>query len=68
MFKRDIKKRTYQNFMLVMREIIGKGYDHDTAWEITNDIFSEVEYNPMGLSVKQRVGMIVDARQPETTR
>lgn len=59
MFKRDIKKRTYQNFMLVMREIIGKGYDTETAWKITDSIFTEVEYNPMGLSVKQRVEMIV---------
>lgn len=61
MFKQTIKKRTYRNFMLVMKEIIAKGYDHDTAWNITNHLFEEIEYNPKGMSIKQRIGYIREA-------
>lgn len=61
MFKQTIKKRTYRNFMLVMNEIMGKGYDHDTAWKITDSIFTEYEYNPNGLPIKSRVEMVAEA-------
>lgn len=61
MFKQTIKKRTYRNFMLVMKEVMSRGYDHDTAWEITNNLFCEIEYNPNGLSIKQRLEYIREA-------
>lgn len=53
---RNIKNKTYFNFMLVMNRIIAtKGYDKETAEKITHHIFDE--YNPYGKSIE---GMIDD--------
>lgn len=59
--KRNIKKRTYNNFMLVCRAVMNKGYDLDTAADITRRIFDNLEYN--GVSVWQQVDMIIDAAE-----
>lgn len=60
---RPIKTRTYYNFMRVRRMIEQKGYDPDTAGDITRRIFDEYEWNPNGLSVLDRVSRILPAEQ-----
>ena len=49
--RREIKTRTYNNFMRVMRAVMAKGYDKETAETITRGIFDKYEANPRGLSV-----------------
>lgn len=61
--KRNIKKRTYNNFVLVCRAVMNKGYDLDTAADITRRIFDNLEYN--GVSVWRQVDMIIDAAEHE---
>lgn len=43
---RPIKKRTYYNFMRVVRMIEAKGYDRETAADITRRIFNNYEFSP----------------------
>ena len=46
---KTIKNRTYNNFMYVYNIIRkSKGYDHDTAVEITDNLFDTLEANPGG--------------------
>ena len=59
--KRNIKKRTYNNFMLICRAVMNKGYDLDTAADITRRIFDNLENN--GVSVWRSVDMIIDAAE-----
>lgn len=58
---RKIRTRTYNNFLLVMREIENKGYTKEEAEEMTRRIFDEYEMNPVGLSVNARVERIIRA-------
>lgn len=59
--KRNIKKRTYNNFLTVWRAVMSKGYDQDTAEQITRQIFDNLEQN--GVSVWRSVDLIVDAAE-----
>ncbi len=63
---RTIRNRTYYNFMRVLRVIMGKGYDAETAEQITSRIFDEYEANPEGLPIWSRVGQIADRNESET--
>lgn len=56
---RAIKKKTYYNFMRVMRMIQAKGYDASEAERMTHRIFDQYEAYPDGLSVLALVDMIV---------
>lgn len=56
---RTIKKKTYHNFMRVMRMIQAKGYDASEAERMTHRIFDQYEAYPYGLSVLALVDMIV---------
>ena len=60
--KKQITKRTYNNFLRVYNAILSKGYDKDEAWKITDRIFAEFEANPQGLPILSRIEMIVDAQ------
>lgn len=48
---RAIKRKTYHNFMRVMRMIQSKGYDASEAERMTHRIFQQYEAYPNGLSV-----------------
>lgn len=56
---RAIKRKTYHNFMRVMRMIQSKGYDASEADRMTHRIFDQYESHPNGLSVLRLVDMIV---------
>lgn len=56
---RPIKRKTYHNFMRVMRMIQSKGYDASEADRMTHRIFDQYESHPNGLSVLRLVDMIV---------
>lgn len=56
---RAIKRKTYRNFMRVMRMIQSKGYDASEAERMTHRIFDQYESHPNGLSVLRLVDMIV---------
>ena len=56
---RTIKKKTYHNFMRVMRMIQDKGYDASEAERMTHRIFDQYESYPDGLSVLALVDTIV---------
>lgn len=58
---RAIKRKTYHNFMRVMRMIQAKGYDAKEAERMTHRIFEQYESYPNGLSVLAMVEMIVEA-------
>lgn len=60
---RNIKNKTYRNFMYVMKQIREKGYSFDEAEQMTHRIFDQREAWPDGLSVAQLVGMIVPAQE-----
>lgn len=61
--RRNIKKRTYNNFLTVWRAVMAKGYDQDTAEQLTRQIFDNLEQN--GVSVWRSVDLIVDATEHE---
>ena len=56
---RTIRKKTYNNFMYVMKQVQNKGYDFCEAEQMTHRIFDQVESCPEGLSVMRLVEMIV---------
>lgn len=58
---RAIKRKTYHNFMRVMRMIQAKGYDAEEAERMTHRIFEQYDAHPDGLSVLAMVEMIVEA-------
>lgn len=60
---RNIKHKTYNNFMLVMKHIQNKGYDFNEAEKITHNIFNQFENNSMGLSINQLINMIVQKEE-----
>ena len=60
--KKQITKRTYNNFLRVYNAILSKGYNEGEAWKITDRIFAEFEANPQGLPILSRIEMIVDAQ------
>ena len=57
---RTIKKRTYYNFMLVRKSVEAKGWDAETAGEITRNIFDQYEECPQGLSVWGLVDLVAE--------
>jgi hypothetical protein len=59
---RTIKRRTYYNFQLVKKAVLAKGWDAETASEITRNIFDQYESNPCGLSVWGLVDLIATNR------
>ena len=59
---RPIKKRTYYNFMRVVRMIEAKGYDHETAADITRRIFNNYEFSP-DRPVLDMVAMVITAEE-----
>lgn len=58
--RKPIKTKTYYNFMLVMKSIIAKGYDRETAEKLTHRIFDN--YNPNGLPIWSSVDLILDKK------
>ena len=60
--KKQITKRTYNNFLRVYNAILSKGYNEDEAWKITDRIFAEFEANQQGLPILSRIEIIVDAQ------
>ena len=58
---RKIVNLTYNNFMLVMKKIMEKGYGKDEAEKITRHIFEQREAFPEGLSVEALINMVQDA-------
>ena len=56
---RAIMRKTYYNFMRVMRMLQAKGYDAAEAERMTHRIFDQYESYPDGLSVLVLVDMIV---------
>ena len=49
MARKTIRNKTYANFMTVYNAVIKeKGYDKETAGEITRNLFDNLEYNPGG--------------------
>lgn len=58
--RRAIKTRTYNNFMRVLRAVMAKGYDRETAETITRRIFDQYEANPRGLSVWGLFDLVAD--------
>ena len=46
---RNIKNKTYYNFIYIMNIIINKGYSKEEAEQITHRIFDN--HNPLGLSI-----------------
>ncbi len=61
---RAIKRKTYYNFMRVMRMIQAKGYDTSEAERMTHGIFDQYESHPNGLSVLRLVDMIIEKEEP----
>lgn len=57
--KYRIRNRNYRNFMMVMKQIEAKGYDHDTSWEMTNGFFNQLEWHPDGISIETMVSMVI---------
>lgn len=57
-----IKRRTYNNFLKVYKQILAKGYSEDESWKITDRIFTEFEMNPQGLPIESRIKLIVNAQ------
>ena len=55
---KPIRKKTYYNFMRVMRMIEAKGYDAEESERLTHRIFDDYEACPEGLSILKRVDMI----------
>lgn len=58
---KPIKRKTYYNFMRVVRMIQEKGYDFEESCKTAHRIFEQYESCPSGLSVLQLVSMIVSA-------
>ena len=56
---KPIKRKTYYNFMRVVRMIEAKGYDFDESCKTAHRIFEQYEFCPGGLTVLQLVSMIV---------
>jgi hypothetical protein len=60
---KQIKNKTYHNFMRVARMIERKGYDWETAAQLAHNVFAQYEFNPSGWSVLQLVDMIIPASE-----
>ena len=58
---RNIRKKTYNNFLLVMKQIEAKGYDKATAETITHQLFDRL--NPQGLPMAAMIAQIVPAAE-----
>lgn len=54
-----IRKRTYRNFVWVMKQIMAKGYDQDEAWKTTNHFFNQLEDYPNGISIEKMVEQVL---------
>lgn len=61
--RKPIKSKTYYNFMRVVRMIEAKGYDRETSARLTHNIFDDYEAAPTGLSILDRVDMILTAAE-----
>ena len=59
--KRPIKRRTYSNFLKVWQAVQAKGYDPETAADITRNLFDQYEENPEGLPMWSRLELIRNA-------
>ena len=59
---RQIKEKTYYNFMRVVRMIQSKGYDFDESVRVTERIFDQYESCPSGLNILQMVSQIIQAQ------
>ena len=64
---REIKNRTYYNFMRVMKVIRAKGYEHEEAAQIVRNIFNEFEACPTGMGVLARAELILPADEYRQT-
>jgi len=60
---KPIKRKTYYNFMRVVRIIEAKGYDHDVAVRLAHQKFEQFDSNPSGLPILSLVDMIVPAAE-----
>lgn len=60
---RPIKRKTYYNFMRVVRMIQAKGYDFYTASTLAHQKFEQYEHNPKGLPILTMIDMILPAEE-----
>lgn len=58
---KTIKRKTYNNFMYVMKQIQNKGYGFKEAERMTHFIFDQIEACPDGLSAAQLIARIQEA-------
>ena len=54
-----MKNLTYLNRMAVIRRIEAKDYDFETAERLTRNVLAAFQAAPEGLSIEQRVNMIL---------
>lgn len=60
-----VKNLTYRNLMVVIHKIEAKGYDFETSKRLTQDIFTEFQASPQGLSIEERVRRILSKEEWE---
>lgn len=58
--KRKMKNLTYHNLLSVIRKIMNdKGYTFEEAEPLARNIFAEFEACPQGMSIEQRIGILL---------
>ena len=62
---KPIKRRTYYNFVRVVKLIMAKGYDRETSGKLARRLFDDYEASPLGLTVLQRVDLILTKEEFE---
>ncbi len=60
-----IKNLTYRNLMVVIHKIEAKGYDFETSKRLAQNIFTEFQASPQGLSIEERVRRILSKKEWE---
>lgn len=65
MRKKQIKRLTYRNLLIVIHKIEAKGYDFKEAETIARRIFEDFQIQPLGLSIEERIGMILNKAEFE---
>lgn len=63
MSMRNIKNKTYNNFMMVVKAIMKKGYDQEESIRMAHRLFDEL--NPLGESMQSKVDRILSKEEWE---
>ena len=63
--KKQMKNLTYRNLMSVIHKIEAKGYTFEEAEPMARRAFEDFKAQPLGLSIEQRIGMIMDKAEWE---